>query len=44
VYSARPGARAWEQVGFIHASWAHQLAATYQRFYATAGAGAAAHH
>jgi len=26
-----------EQVGFIHASYAHQIAATYQRFYADAG-------
>jgi glutathione S-transferase len=26
-----------EQVGFIHASYAHQIAATYQRFFADAG-------
>jgi glutathione S-transferase len=26
-----------EQVGFLHASYAHQIAATYQRFYADAG-------
>jgi glutathione S-transferase len=26
-----------EQVGFIHASYAHQLAATYARFYGDAG-------
>ncbi len=25
-----------EQVGFVHASWLHQVAATYQRFYADA--------
>jgi len=25
-----------EQVGFVHASWRHQVAATYQRFYADA--------
>jgi len=24
----------FEQVGFVHASWLHQVAATYQRFYA----------
>jgi glutathione S-transferase len=25
-----------DQVGFVHASWLHQVAATYQRFYADA--------
>jgi glutathione S-transferase len=24
----------FEQVGFVHASWLHQVTATYQRFYA----------
>jgi glutathione S-transferase len=26
----------FEQVGFVHASWRHQVAATYRRFYADA--------
>jgi glutathione S-transferase len=26
----------FEQVGFVHASWLHQVPATYQRFYADA--------
>jgi len=38
VYLRSTRGQSLEQVGFIHASWAHQLAATYQRFYADAGA------
>jgi glutathione S-transferase len=30
--------RTFAQVGFVHASWRHQVAATYQRFYADAAA------
>ena len=37
VYSVSTRGLTLEQVGFIHASYAHQIAATYQRFFADAG-------
>lgn len=40
VYRRSTRGQTLEQVGFIHASEAHQIAATHQRFYADAGAGA----
>jgi glutathione S-transferase len=37
VYRVSTRGLTLEQVGFIHASYAHQIAATYQRFFADAG-------
>jgi len=40
VYSRSTRGRSLEQVGFLHASYAHQIAGTYARFYADLPAGA----
>ena len=37
VYRRSTRGRSLEEVGFVHASWAHQVGATYRRFYADAG-------
>jgi glutathione S-transferase len=37
VYARSTRGLGLDQVGFIHASYAHQLAATYARFYGDAG-------
>ena len=37
LYARSTRGQSLEQVGFIHASYAHQLAATYSRFYGDAG-------
>ena len=40
VYSRSTRGRSLEEVGFLHASYAHQIAGTYARFYADLPAGA----